>query len=241
MISNLNSFPWVAKRGHVDGGRLTWKSLGIFHLNFIFFFFWTTSGNLEINKMKQTSRQEAMPRRGNQLTIAQSGPGSTPPPPPLLACLTNAWHLIWQIYIRACALRPHRVLLASGRQSCCRCKWKALSLRTIAEESGGVPAKLYNGGDKVLASKKKKRKNHLAYVCAQGGWGAYILCLIKTGNALKLLKKYLGSISGRVLALGKSLSRRHCRCAPQDKVCLPLCLPPASQDKLQVRMINDCK
>lgn len=240
MISNLNSFPWVAKRGHVDGGRLTWKSLGIFHLNFFFFFFGTTSGNLEINKMKQTSRQEAMPRRGNQLTIAQSGPGSTPPPP-LLACLTNAWHLIWQIYIRACALRPHRVLLASGRQSCCRCKSKALSLRTIAEEGGGRARKTLQWRWQSFGLEKREKKKSPGICLCTGGWGAYILCLIKTGNALKLLKKYLGSISGRVLALGKSLSRRHCRCAPQDKVCLPLCLPPASQDKLQVRMINDCK
>lgn len=65
-----------------------------------------------------------------------------------------------------------------------------------------MPAKLYNGGDKVLSS----TKNLLAYVSTGTLLLIFIffLCLIKTGNALKLLKKYLGSIWRSPRAEGKT-------------------------------------
>lgn len=64
-----------------------------------------------------------------------------------------------------------------------------------------MPAKLYNGGDKVLSS----TKNLLAYVSTGTLLLIFIfLCLIKTGNALKLLKKYLGSIRRSPRAEGKT-------------------------------------
>lgn len=70
---------------------------------------------------------------------------------------------------------------------------------------------------------------------AQGA-AAYILCLIKTGNALKLLKKYLGSISrvcaGVASAKSKSFSRRPRRCAPQGEVYITN--PPPPHKRLEI-------
>lgn len=163
--------------------------------------------------MKQTSRQEVTRRvRGTSWQspeVVQLRQG-TLLPLLLLAGLTNAWHLIWQIYIRGSALRPRGAFCfqlfpaaaGASRRRCHYVQWlKAVAVEWRGRGCDSVPAKLYNGGDKVLSS----TKNLLAYVFTGASLSClYFLCLIKTGNALKLLKKYLGSISRSPRAEGKS-------------------------------------